>query len=152
MNKINEYLGPSQKQQLIKNNLKIGQILHIFSKYTNPPKDKFCLIVNIDPFVLFYINSDITNFVRNNPEKFELQIIIPHYCYTFFSKDSYLDCITWEMYIKIDDVVQQIIQNKPFYNIKDELCDRLKQKITNAISKSRIYNPSRRKVIIDNLK
>lgn len=73
--------------------LHIGAILHLYCSFTRPPKDKFLIIVCLDPKpLLVFINSRINALVQSNPDLAQCQILIDAENHTFLDYDSYIDC------------------------------------------------------------
>ena len=72
--------------------IKVGTILHCYVKDTNPPKNKFLVIVGktSPPTSLSYA----TVFINTNPNIFNGRSQLQAYCsnYTFLSHDSFFDC------------------------------------------------------------
>jgi len=74
-------------------NLHIGAILHLYCSFTRPPKDKFLVIVCLDPKpLLVFINSRINTLIQRNPDLAQCQIVIDAENHTFLDYDSYIDC------------------------------------------------------------
>jgi len=62
-------------------------------RHTNPPKDKFIVIVCIDVECMgFLINSTISAFILKKPYMAECQVALSKSDYGFLFHDSYLDC------------------------------------------------------------
>jgi hypothetical protein len=152
MNSIGDFAEKDLSKQFIKESLKIGQIIHVYSRHVSPPKNKFCIIINIDPLIVLYINSEVSKIYNNDQEKLKLQIVISKLFYDFLEKDSIVDCVYWEFKMNIDDVAQQIFERKPYYDIRCELCATLKQKIVVSVTNSRFLPVIRKAIIAENLK
>lgn len=74
-------------------NLHIGAILHLYCSFTRPPKDKFLVVVCLDPKpLLVFINSKINAFVQSNPSLAQCQVLIDAENHAFLDYDSYIDC------------------------------------------------------------
>ncbi len=61
--------------------------------HTNPPKDKFTVIVCKDSECMgFFVNSHINKFIQKRPSMLACQVAVKASDYWFLSSDSYLDC------------------------------------------------------------
>jgi len=73
--------------------LHIGAILHLYCSFTKPPKEKFLVVVCLDPKpLLVFINSKINALVQRNPDLAQCQIQIDAESHPFLNYDSYVDC------------------------------------------------------------
>ncbi len=73
--------------------LHIGAILHLYCSFTKPPKDKFLVVVCLDPKpLLVFINTRINALVQSNPDLAQCQVLIDAENHPFLDYDSYIDC------------------------------------------------------------
>jgi len=73
--------------------LHIGAILHLYCSFTRPPKDKFLIVVCLDPKpLLVFINSRINALVQSNPDLAQCQVLIDAENHAFLDYDSFIDC------------------------------------------------------------
>jgi hypothetical protein len=61
MPSLGDFFPQDDKEEYVNRNLKPGQILYLFSKFTNPPKEKYLVLAcpGSTP-LLFVINSRIS--------------------------------------------------------------------------------------------
>lgn len=75
--------------------IKAGDILHIFAKDTNPPKEKFVVILGINDdkveVLTVFINSKINTNVYKTKFQQDLNYLIKSSDYAFLKYDSYID-------------------------------------------------------------
>jgi hypothetical protein len=72
----------------------IWHIYHIKnSRHTTPSKNKLVIIVCISvKYMGFFINTDISNFVKNRPDLLACQVVIKASEHKCLKYDSYVDC------------------------------------------------------------
>ncbi len=108
-------LPEKSQKQLIKLKIKPGSIVHLFCKVTNPPKNKFIVIVHVDfeedLLLCFFINSSIHPFIQSKPELYRSQLMLKQADYIFLKRDSFIDCSRVEDQIEIDDLIDHIYHN-----------------------------------------
>ncbi len=65
MGKLGDHFPPEQKQGYIDRHLVAGQVLYLFCHFTEPPKEKYLVLVcaGTEP-LLFVVNSSVPPFVR----------------------------------------------------------------------------------------
>jgi len=138
---------PREKRRLILDKqLKSGQILHLYCSFTNPPKNKFLLLLgsNSPNFSFFVINSAINNFILHNNHLLECQVLIDKRNHPFLDHDSYLDCS--KIYqIAIDSVKDQLVADSN--PIKMSIRADIKRSILDAVRKSKTLTPKEKKDI-----
>ena len=85
---------PSElKKELIEKDLIPGRFIYLFCPFTTPPKNKYFLVVSINPLVLlFIVNTTVNPFILNNPKLLEAQLLLKQSDYSFLDHDSYLAC------------------------------------------------------------
>ncbi len=68
-------------------------VYYLFTTYTTPPKDKYVVVVCVEPEILgFFINSEINEFVRKRPKLMPCMVELDSAHNPFLRYDSYLDC------------------------------------------------------------
>lgn len=76
--------------------IKIGNVIRAFVNITNPPKEKYFVVIGITKdkniIGLSFINSNINLNVHNTPELYNLQYKITKDQNSFLDNDSYIDC------------------------------------------------------------
>lgn len=82
-------------------------VIRLPSSLTTTPKLKLFLIANIDPLLMFIINSDIFEYYRSTTHRaLPYQVPILQSDNSFLSHDSYIDCWKfWEEYEELDDII-----------------------------------------------
>ena len=69
-----------------------GSVLHLhFSDITNP-KEKFGILLTVDPVRFFLINSRLSAFTEQSPEHRRSQLEIDVASHEFLEHDSWVDC------------------------------------------------------------
>ncbi|MEB8638638.1 hypothetical protein P2G74_01450 [Cronobacter muytjensii] len=71
-----------------------GDVLYLHCDFVTPPKVKFMLVACCDPFLVLLINSNIHEFIQNDPEQLECQVDLPVADHDFLDWDSFINCIS----------------------------------------------------------
>lgn len=91
-----------------------GDIYHRYFSTTNPPKNKFFVIVgeNIDCYVgYFFINSNINATVARNKEMHDMQLPIKPTDYPFLTHVSFIDGHELSI-LKKSDLIEELNSGK----------------------------------------
>lgn len=90
-----------------------GNVLSLFCDFTTPPKQKFLILVAINPQLLFFIiNSELNDF-RSQGEAREHQVELQNPPHTFLTKqNSWADCFKVIRQFDAQEISRQIIQQK----------------------------------------
>lgn len=113
-----------------------GKILHLHCLFTNPPKNKFLVLLgkNSIEFYFFVINSGINNFISSKDHLKECQVMIDKKNHPFLVHDSYVDC-SKTYPIGIDSVKDQIVTDSD--PIKASISADVKGSILEAVRRSK---------------
>ena len=103
-----DFLTPEDKRAEIIRNLVPGMVLKLWVPYFSTPKYKFAVIVCRAPLILFYVNSGINDYIRQNRELINCQVPISAGDYDFLDRISYIDC-TEEAVRDEEDVISQLM-------------------------------------------
>lgn len=77
----------------IENSLVPGGVFYLSCGFTNPPKEKYVVLVHLDDEpLIFVVNSKIHQFIVSRPDLNRCQVKLNADDYPFLSHDSYLDC------------------------------------------------------------
>jgi hypothetical protein len=130
-----------------------GRILRLFCSFTNPPKDKFVVIVATDPFCLgFLINSNPTELQRTKRHlSDELILVSASDGYNFLtnSDPSVLDC-TYAADLDLGETLAQIAQDSS--RVLSLISDSTQTQIISVVEKSMTLEGGICKIISRNLK
>jgi len=147
---LKNHIDKKTKRQLFYNSLTPGQIVHLFSKYIINPDDKFCVIVHVDPFVVFYVNSNINDYVQKRPYLKDKQIKLSSGYYKFFTHDSYIDCSKLEFKITLKEFIDQVMARNGYYGIRQLLRQNELKKIVKVVTKYKGFSPIEKTMIREN--
>lgn len=90
MTSLGDYFPEEDKEKYVDRGLKPGQVLYLFCGFTQPPKDKYLLLLCCtDPPMVFVINSQIPRFVKARPELLSSQVQLSPADYPFLDHDSF---------------------------------------------------------------
>ncbi|MFZ4526222.1 MAG: hypothetical protein ACOYOE_11945 [Chlorobium sp.] len=112
---IGDGFPEEMKREYAARNLKIGSVLKLHVKDTNPPKEKRFIVVGktIDGICLatVYINSSMNKNVHYSEELQKLQLFLEADGREYLDHDSYVDCST--LYIKQYPALLHDFSSKP---------------------------------------
>ncbi|HBC3389513.1 hypothetical protein AABD46_13460 [Vibrio parahaemolyticus] len=133
--------------QLAANNLRVGSVIHKFCHFTTPPKDKFLVVVSVDPRLLvLIINSKINQYYIDNGTD-QYHVSVPQVDHQFLSHDSFTNCVEAHTAFDCDDIKQDIIDNYTSV-FKGWLTDNCLEDVYNAVKNNNIIRRGHQKEII----
>lgn len=140
-----DHLPPEEQYKYIRTRLTPGRILLVHCDFTTPPKDKFLVLVCVEPEPLFLIiNSQLSEFVRKREWLLQCQVSIKHEDYSFLNHHSYIDCTSAHK-VTLRDIYEQL--GKEIKRIKGEIRKDTRDQICAAVKFSRTL-PARHKLDI----
>jgi hypothetical protein len=128
-----------------------GFIFYFFCDNTKPPKKKYLVLLSINPILWFFINSEISPFIENDPSLKKRQIpLIRNPNHMFLDHDSYIDCLSVQEFedINLDDLKEMrrdpnILVGKLDQSVIEDII----KKVTDPIT----ISPYHEKIIIKSL-
>lgn len=138
-----------KKREYIINNLRPGQIIYLFCDFTNPPKEKYIILVCTEPKLLFFlINSEIHPYIKKRVELNHCQVSINQSDHNFLSHDSFIDC-TDVKDLRLEDVETQVLADMS--RIKGMTNQHVIDDIKAAVKTAKTIIPRYKKWILDSL-
>jgi len=129
-----------------------GRVLRLFCSFTNPPKEKFVVIVATNPFHLgFLINSNPTTLQKSKKHlSDELIRVSARDGYNFLTnpQPSVLDC-TFAADLDLGETLAQIAQDPS--RVHSLISDSTRTQIINIVEKSMTIEGGISKIIVRNL-
>ena len=129
-----------------------GRILRLFCSFTNPPKEKFVVVVATDPFCLgFLINSNPTSLQKTKKHlSDELISVIAQDGYAFLTnpQPSVLDC-TFAADLDLDETVAQLTQDPT--RVLSFITEATRKRIIEVVKESMTLEGGIAKIIVKNL-
>lgn len=115
MSSLGDFFSDDLRKDFSRRNVKVGSVLKLKVKDTNPPKVKIFIIIgqNIEEFSLatLYINTDINFNINFSQELINLQIPISKNDYCFLDHDSFVDCS--KLMFKERSEIERILSQRP---------------------------------------
>lgn len=143
--KFGDKLSPEDKETYITSCLVPGGIFHCFCAFTNPPKNKFFVLVAIDPSLIFLINSQISQWLASRPNLRDCQVALLKADHAFLNHDSFLDCTQAERRITIDVLRQEM--RKDLSISKGKITGREQEALRYAVKVARTLSPLEKQLI-----
>jgi len=110
--KLGEKFPPEDRLAFVRQSLVPGSILYLSCSFTTPPKEKFVVLVSLDPEpVVFMINSEISRWLQDRPALRDCQVTIHQQDHLFLSYDSYIDCTQAVRKFTAQDLERQLVQD-----------------------------------------
>jgi len=148
---LGDHFSNEDKQAAISRQIKPGIVLYLSCNFTTPPKEKYLLLVSVNPKPLFFIiNSEINDFIKHRPHLFESQIMLDYTICNFLAHNSYIDCTKVLDNFHLDEVEQQVLSD--FSRLKDRLNPDTIDKIIEVVGKSKTLTPQHKQWIVNGLK
>lgn len=101
----------SLSRNLSNNHFRVGAVIYRYCHFTEPPKQKYLLVVSIEPRLLvLMINSNINIFyVKRNLE--HLHVLLSKTEHSFLVHNSYTNCIEAHNAFDIEDIKKEVAEN-----------------------------------------
>jgi hypothetical protein len=145
-----EQISAKDKIELLKTSLTPGKILYIYSNFTNPPKNKYLIVANLERQLLFFtINSAVPNFILKNANLLSTQILIKKSDHPFLEHDSFINCNECINCISFDNIFKQIADDGT--RIKGTISHNIRDQIIDTLSNSDTISPEHIRLITKNL-
>lgn len=128
---IGDSLPPEERRKYIQSGLTPGRVVLLHCGFTTPPKDKFLVLVALEPEPLFFvINSKINEFIRKRNHLAQCQVEIGHEEHPFLQHHSFIDC-TEARKIALSDVHEQL--ERETGRLKDNISWNTREQIIAAV-------------------
>ncbi|MHB8409537.1 MAG: hypothetical protein ACYDHY_15845 [Acidiferrobacterales bacterium] len=131
---IGNGLPEDQKKGYIRSRLTPGAVIYRHCDFTNPPKPKYLLVVNVRAeTAVLLINSEIHQFIKSKPHLLACQVPIDYASHDFLDHDSFIDCRQAE-YIDSAILVNELLRD--LGGLRGRISDATRHKVINAIKGS----------------
>ena len=141
--KLGEKFPPEDRLAFVRQSLVPGTILHLSCSFTNPPKDKFVILVVVNPEpVVFMVNSEISRWLQDRPALRDCQVTLHQHDHAFLNYNSYIDCTNAVRQFTTQDLERQLVQD----------LGKIKGKITQQEREAVLYSVQNCRTIESNLK
>lgn len=128
-------------EQLVAQQLRPGAVIYFTCPFTTPEKDKFLVVASCEPdFLVLVINSQVNNFILNNPELLACQVDVPQADHAFLNHDSIVDCVQTHLAFNLTEVKGQIAANYA-HHFRGRLQDYCIRNIIEAVENSPTMEP-----------
>lgn len=115
--------------------VRIGDILFLRCGHCIPPKNKYFVVVSIEPSpILLFVNSKLNDYVKNNPSLYPYHTSIKQSEHTFLKYDSWVNCCDPCIEFNLDNIEQDM-------KYGGKLCGVLSNIATNSIFEGVKNNP-----------
>lgn len=149
MVRLGDNFPDGDKSAYVERHLTPGAILYLFCRFTKTPKEKYVVVVAMEPrLLLFAINSEISHFVRSR-HMVAYQLKLQSDEYDCLDHDSYLDCAQAISDMTRDDIVNQLVADVS--RIKGHLTDTTVREIISTVDGAKTITPRDQKAIISAL-
>jgi hypothetical protein len=115
-----------------------GRVLYLFCNFTQPPKEKYLLVVSTNPIILmFVINSEINPFKASKAHLLKAQLPVTITEHDFLDHDSFIDCsqVITQNDFRLEEIHKQVL--KDMTRIKGTITPLLAQNILDVVTLSR---------------
>jgi len=147
---LGQYFSDEDRNNYIVRQLIPGRVIYIFCPFTDPPKEKFLIIVywGTKP-LLFVVNSRVPEFIKRKPELSKCQVPITSLDYDFLDHDSFINCSEVYDSLESSEIINQIYLE--LGRIKGELSVTTKRQIIAVVRDAKTVSANHKRLIIDAL-
>lgn len=144
---LGDFFPQADREDYLKRHLKPGQVLYLFSHFTQPPKEKYLVIAYYsDSPLLFVINSRIHPYIASRPELNASQVEIQAVEYDFLSHDSFIDCSQVIDSFEAAEIRRQVLGE--LSRIKGELTPATTAEIKQVVRAARTISERHKQLIL----
>lgn len=134
--RLGDTLSPDDKLKYICQALVPGRILHLHCNFTTPPKNKFVVLVSVQPaLALFVTNSEISEWLKARQDLRDRQVTLHQKDHAYLSHDSFLNCTEAIRQMELAEIERQLV--KDTNNIKDVVTASEREAILYAVKDCR---------------
>lgn len=134
--RLGDALSPDDKLKYVRSSLVPGRILHIHCNFTDPPKNKFVVVVSTNPvLVLFVINSVISQWLDARADLRDRQVTTRQQDHAYLKRDSFLNCTEAIRQLEIEHVEHQLMEDTN--SVKDMITASEREAILYAVKDCR---------------
>lgn len=131
--RFSDALSPGDKLKHVRQSLVAGRILHLHCKFTHPPKNKFAVLVSMEPtLLLFMINSQISEWLKARADLRDRQVTIRQQAHSYLQRDSFLNCTEAIRQITQEEIEGQLVEDMT--NIKDTITTEEREAVRYAVT------------------
>ena len=146
---LGDHFSEEQKREHIKNNFIPGNVYYLYCTFTTPNKNKYLLLVCINPHPIFFtINSEINEFKLKSPDLKQCQVGIDAGQHNFLDYDSFIDC-TRSIQIDFSEVENQLLPDMTRF--KGKIVLEIHKQVIAAVKKSKTISRQDKELIIISL-
>ncbi len=146
MPKLGDSFAETDRLEHVRRQLTPGAILYLFCEFTDPSKEKYLVLVSMEPRPLFFVaNSNVSKFIADRPELLKCQVRLNASQYPFLRYDSFVDCSQVIDSLDKDEIVKQLIAE--LGRIKGTLSETTKQQITGAAQEAKTISSTHKEAI-----
>lgn len=150
MSSLGDHFPQQARQEYADRYLKPGQVLYLYSSFTNPPKEKYLVLAHPGTRpLLFVINSRIGRFIANRPDLLKCQVKLKVSDYDFLDHDSFVNCGEVIEHFTESEIKNQIVAD--VYRVKGELTLATKQDIIRVVKSAKTIPNQQKRLIINSL-
>lgn len=144
---VGDSFPEEKRREFLQSHLKPGQIFYLFCNFTDPPKNKYLVLVCVNPQLLFFvINSKISHFILSRTELYQCQVPLQRDEYNCLDHDSFIDCSTVKE-SHLNEIEDQVLED--ISRIKGIIRPEVMRKVGESIKGSRILTRRLKKRILN---
>ena len=134
--RLGDVLSPDDKLKYVRQSLVPGRILHLHCWFTTPPKNKFVVLVSVNPaLVLFVTNSEISEWLQARPDLRDRQVTLHQQDHNYLKRDSFLNCTEAVRQMDREEIERQLVKDTS--NIKDMITANEREAVIYAVRNCR---------------
>jgi hypothetical protein len=143
-------MNNKQREINLRENILPWQIIRLYCQFTTPPKNKYFLIVKIEPQpLLFMVNSRIHPYVRSRAYLNQCQARLKANQNLFLTHDSYVDCREVCRQFSLNEIFTQV--QTDMRRIKGFISTESQEQVIAAIKISPVLEQKYKNEIVSNL-
>lgn len=144
---LGDFFPAALKEDIARRKVVPGVVLHTYCDFTTPPKNKFILVVSTAPFLVFFINSEINQYIRSKPHLMVGQVQIDQESHPFLSHDSWASCVDVCSAIDYTNVIAMAAENGGM--IKGLLSESCIRDVIRATNEVKTVSPRNKRIITE---
>lgn len=107
--RLGDSFPETDRRRYVEEQLAPGTVLYLWCEFTKPAKEKYVALACVEPLLLFVVNSSISSFIENRPDRRKCQVSVNACDYEFLQYDSFLDCSQVIAGVKLDEIIGELV-------------------------------------------
>lgn len=146
MGKLGDHFPAEQRREYVDRHLVPGQVVYLHCDFTEPPKEKYLVLVCAGAEPLFFVvNSSVHPYLSSRPELRRCQVRLNASGHPFLAHDSFINCAEVIRMSDQPSMVEQLAND--IGRIKGTLDEATAKQVVVAVRRATTISPAEKRAI-----